>query len=260
MQSPITSEVIDPKSLSPVAKQGLIDELYATHEQIFDGVSKAEFASYVVDSPAERTRIQIYRDRGRMVGYFAVHTFVQMIDGEQWVVVRAESGKLPAYRRGAKGTLMIAEVLRIFWRYPGARKAYLGCFVHPSAYVAMGHVAPALYPHWERPTPAPIKTAMHTLGEAFDLDTIDPALSGVRKVGWITRESEGDRRSWADRRCPMTEAYMRQNPGYREGHGLLTMIPLSLSVFVSGCLRYARRVINKQLRNLDAQLEIETQS
>ena len=112
MSGSLRSEIIDPKTLEPKAKRELIAELYATHCQIFEGVSETDFAAYVVDSPAERTRIEIYRDAGRIVGYFAVHTFVRRVAGHQWVVLRAESGKLPSYRRGAKGALMVTEALR----------------------------------------------------------------------------------------------------------------------------------------------------
>lgn len=247
MSRTITSEVIDPKALTPVAKQRLIDELHATHAEIFDGVSKPMFARYVVDSPAERTRIQVYRDGGRVVGYFAVHTFVRVIEGQRWVVLRAEMGKLPSYRRGAKGALMIAEVLRACVRYPRARKAFLGCFVHPSAYLAMGHVAPQIYPHWDKPTPRPIKTVMNSLAHDFGLDRVDAASSGVRKVGWTTRESLTDRDSWARRTDDMTRFYLSTNPGYREGHGLVILVPISLGALVDGSLRQARRALGRRL-------------
>jgi len=250
MTQAVQSTTVNPNALSEPARGALVDELYAAHTEIFGGVSKAEFAKYVVDSPADRTRIQVYRDAGRVVGYFAVHTFVEQIDGQRWVVVRAEAGKLPAYRRNVSGTLMISEVLRACVRYPRARKAYLGCFVHPSAYVAMGHVAPQMYPHWERPTPTDTQRAMDRLADNFGLSQVEEADRGLRKVGWITRETDQDRDSWARRQDAMSEFFMARNPGYRRGDGLVVLVPLSATAFVEGTLRHLRRALGRRVARL----------
>lgn len=247
MSTPIQSQVIDPKALRPAQKQALIAELHAAHAEIFDGVSRQKFAAYVIDSPADRTRVEVFRSAGRVVGYIAVHTFVREIDGQRWVVLRAESGKLAGFRRSANGALMIREVLRACLRYPGARKAFLGCFVHPSAYLAMGHVAPAIYPHWSKPTPAPIQNAMDLLAADFGLEGVEGGHAGVRKVGWITRESDLDRASWARREDPITRFYLEQNPGYRKGDGLVIFVPLSLRSLVEGSARHLRRGLQRRL-------------
>lgn len=241
-----TSTIIDPKTLTPAATQQLTNELYATHIQVFDGVSKSDFANYVINSPAERTRIQVYRDGPRVIGYLAVHTFVRTIQGQRWVVVRAEAGKLPAYRRAAQGTLLIAEVLRICLRYPRAHKAMLGCFVHPSAYVAIGHVAPQIYPHWREPTPANVQIAMTQLASDFGLAPVDHDRAGVRNVGWITRETQADRDSWARRLDPMTRTFCEQNPGYQLGHGLVVLLPISMLTLIDSSLRHLRRELGRR--------------
>lgn len=249
--SPLERSVVDPEALDDVGRQALIDELYAAHAQIFDGVSKAAFAAYVVDSPAQRTRIEIYRARGRVVGYQAVHTFVRTVAGQRWVVVRAEMGKLPAYRRDANGRLMIAEVLRACLRYPGARKAFLGCLVHPSAYLALARVAPEIYPRPEAPTPAPIARVMAELAASFGLERVEEAGEHDRReVGWITRESLADRRAWAARADAEARFYLRANPGYREGQGLVTFVPISPRAFVEGSARHVIRSSHRRLQRV----------
>ena len=248
--------IIDPEVLDAGAKQTLIDELYATHEQIFAGVSKSSFAAYVVNSPAERTRIEVYRVDGRVVGYQAVHTFVRTIEGERWVVIRAEQGKLPAYRRDANARLLIAEVLRACVCYPRARKAFLGCLVHPSAYIALARVAPQVFPSPAAPTPAPIARAMAELARSFELEQV--AESGdhdCREVGWITLETRADRRSWAARRDELTHFYMSANPGYINGEGLLTLVPISLSGLVQGSFTHALRSSSRKLARARVQLD-----
>ena len=50
---------IDPKSLSAGETDALARELYAVHQEIFGGVTEADFRAYVVDSPAARTRAAV---------------------------------------------------------------------------------------------------------------------------------------------------------------------------------------------------------
>lgn len=241
MTTVYTSTTIDPRSLSLEQREALIDALYAAHDQIFSGISRAQFAAYVVDSPAERTRIDVFRSGGRVIGYHAMHTFVREIAGERWIVLRGETGKLPGYRCAAKGALMIREILRASLRYPGARKAFLGCFVHPSAYVALAHVAPELYPHWSRPTPERVRAEIEQLAADFGIERVEGRSSGVRRVGWITRETGADRASWDQRRDEATRFYTRMNPGYGAGEGLLVFAPISLSRLIGGSLRHLLR-------------------
>lgn len=245
-----TSTTIDPRALASDQREALIDALYATHTEIFSGLTRAQFAAYVVDSPADRTRIEVYRSEGRVVGYLALHTFVREIAGERWVVLRGETGKLPGFRRAARGVLMIREVSRVCLRYPGAHKALLGCFVHPSPYLALAHVVRELYPHWSRPTPAPVLVALDQLAAEFGLARVEGRPSGVRKVGWITRESEQERASWARRSDAPTRFFTGMNPGYGDGEGLLILAPISVANFVSGTLRHLRREYRRRSARL----------
>ena len=54
--------VVDPATLAPDARAAFVDALFACHERIFAGVDRAQFAAYVVDSPAAWTRIFVLRD------------------------------------------------------------------------------------------------------------------------------------------------------------------------------------------------------
>ena len=248
MSQTVQTQRIDPSRLAADTKQALIDELYATHCQIFDGVSKQVFANYVVNSPAQRTRIEVLRVEGEVVGYTAVHTFVREIAGQRRVVIRAESGKLPAYRRSANGALIISEILRACLRYPQLPKAFLSCLIHPSSYLALGHVAPQIYPSPKAPTPTPIQALMDEFADSFGLECVDPEQRSVRKVGWITRESDHDRVSWSSRSDDLTRFFIRQNPGYVRGHGLVTYAPIRLPLLIDGSLRHLARTLRRRIQ------------
>src|SRR5262245_53023220 len=89
----VRNETIDPKTLSSAELDALVGSLYAVHCEIFDGVSRQEFSHYVVNSPADKTRIQLsYGEAGDLAGYIAVHAFRRTIQGEPCTVLRAEAG------------------------------------------------------------------------------------------------------------------------------------------------------------------------
>lgn len=94
--APVHGEIVVPKSLDDAARASFADALYQVHAQIFDGVERDAFVHYVVDSPAERTRIMDYRDASdRIVGYFAFQVLRR---------ARARSGRAgDSHRRRADG-------------------------------------------------------------------------------------------------------------------------------------------------------------
>ncbi len=69
-------DVVIPRELDAQGRTALADDLYAVHGRIFDGVDKASFVKYVIDSRAEHTRVFLHRNaEGALVGYFALHIF-----------------------------------------------------------------------------------------------------------------------------------------------------------------------------------------
>ena len=89
------ADVIDPSRLSIKEKESFIDLLYQLHTRIFDGVERASFASYVVDSPADWTRIRVYKNSlNEWVGYCAVHRFDKRVFDRPCAIFRAEAGIL----------------------------------------------------------------------------------------------------------------------------------------------------------------------
>lgn len=58
MPAIVSTAVIHPKQLTVDERQQLTDALYTVHCQIFDGVDKASFAKYIVESKAQQTTNQ----------------------------------------------------------------------------------------------------------------------------------------------------------------------------------------------------------
>ena len=247
-----SSNVIDPSSLSMAAKQRFIDSLYQLHSQIFDGVERASFVAYVIDSPAQWTRIRIYKnDSNEWIGYCAVHRFKQYIFGRSCVIIRAEAGILREYRVRSQ-TLWFGfyEAIKYRIKHPFCPLYYLGSFVHPSVLYMFSRYFSEYYPRAVTPIPEPIKTFMLELANVFHLQPVAGQNVLVRQVGWITKESSQDRQFWHNHTNPVVRFYIETNPGYVNGNGLLTLVPLTFGNIFMSLLRFIK---NKWTRRFSRQ-------
>lgn len=256
MATIVRNEAIDPRTLGSVEREALVSSLYAVHNEIFDGVSREEFAAYVVESRAEKTRIQLsYGDGGELAGYLAMHAFRPTLRGETCTVLRAEAGLRRAYRgNSSTAGFAFSNVLQARFEYSGPT-FYLGCLVHPSSYTIFGNNAPTVWPAPGVEIPEDLFDLMMHLGEEFHLEMVDPARPLVRKVGWITRDTEAERRYWRTCDRPAARFYIEQNPGYTQGHGLLTLMPLDAATAAKTAVQLGTSRIKKQLHRTMGSLE-----
>jgi CRP-like cAMP-binding protein len=222
----VSTEVVVPKKLDPAARLALTDALYEVHSQIFDGVEKKTFAKYVVESKAELTWILLHKgEAGQIVGYLAIHIFERRLRGERCAVFRGEAGTLRAYRgRNTNAGFFLTKILEHAVRHPGKPLYYLGSLVHPSSYAGFAKYAHELWPSPTTRLPADLERFMCDMADEFGLPVVDPRHPLVREVGWITRETDVERRYWRHCDRPPARFFIAQNPGYVRGHGLVTMI------------------------------------
>jgi hypothetical protein len=243
-----TTEIIVPRSLSPQGRHQLIDALYAIHQQIFDGVERELFVSSVIEPKAEHTWIQVHRNEGGdIVGYFALHIHERRLNGVLTAVFRAQAGSLRAYR-GGNITMRfgLALLLRYMLRHPGRRAYFLAQLVHPSSYALIAKYFGELWPRREVETPPELLAFMKELAHSFGMKQLDPARPLVRNTGWRTHQTEVEREYWQHCDKPAARFFLEANPTYGEGHGLVTMVPLSLS----NVLHLSRTVGGHKLRQL----------
>jgi hypothetical protein len=104
----------------------------------------------------------------------------------------------------------------------------LGCFVHPVMYYSMAKNAYRIYPNYRYKTPQKINSIMFELADEFHLKHTNDRNPFVRDIGWITKESDADKRRLKNSMKKDIEFYLEQNPHYEKGYGLETFIPLSL--------------------------------
>ena len=250
----VAAETVTPRILEAIARQRLEDELYDLHSRIFRGVDKAAFVSYVMDSQAEHTWIQLYRDEtGALGGYFAVHIYERELDGRTIAIVRSAVGTLRKHRGAhAVGGFFVDRVLRYLVAHPRRSLYLLASLVHPSSYGQFVRYADEVWPREGAETPAEIRGLMDQLVDVFGLDRVDPANALVRKVGWQTIDSRADRAYWERSHRPGVQFFLRENPGYGEGHGLLTILPLTIGGVVRFLARYTLAKGERRVRRLSA--------
>ncbi len=232
------AELIDPKTLATEQLTTLIDELYALHCRLFIDFERTTFERYVVFCAADYTRIQVLRDgTGQAVGYGAVHAFTCSVDQQQLVVVRSETGILPEHRgRGSFSRFLAAQSAALLWRYRNRKMYGFACATYPATYRMISRYVPEIYPHWERPTPVAIKQLMGQLARNFQLQRPAGASEWVRQVGWRTRPNHDERAIHRQPRDPATRFYLSQNPSFRDGTGMLMLVPFGAKAWLS-CLR-----------------------
>jgi len=252
----VRNETVDPSTLSASETESLISSLYAVHSEIFDGVSREQFAKYVVCSPAKRTRIQLsYGHDGELAGYLAMHAFRPLLSGKECTVLRAEAGLRRAYRgNSSTAGFAISNLLKTKWDF-GGPLYYLGCLVHPSSYTIFANNAPAVWPAPGVDIPPELFDLMMQLGEEFHLEQVDPQRPLVRDVGWITRDTEVERRYWQTCDLPGARFYIEQNPGFTKGHGLLTLLPLDLASTAKMVMNTGTSRLRKEIRRTVGSLE-----
>lgn len=224
--------------LSAEECEQLSQRLYPLHNRIFDGVSYEKFRQYVVFSPAWRTWLFVRQTPvGEWVGYTAVHAFRKTLKGRPTLIFRMETGSLPDHRGQ---DLTVLHVLNAFvqtklrhWRWP----AYLfSSLVHPSGYALVTRYVPKVWPNYQQPMPAAYAQLLHELAQEFDLAPVATDMPGVRQVHWITRETTPI--SWDVKRNPHVAYFLEANPGYRQGYGLLTLIPSGLPEILGTIARF----------------------
>ena len=237
---------LDPAALSDAARCALTDTLYRVQQQVFDGTDRDTFRKYVVDSDADRTRIQLYRDEaGDCVGYAAIHLFSVAVEGRKTSIMRSEVGILPTHRGQSLAWKFLAwEVARVVLD-PRTTGFLVACPVHPASYYTMAKTNPYLHPRPGQPTAA-TSSILSQLDAALGLPRPDGGGEHVRSVGWVTRQSDAERSLWERHSSELVQFYLSENPGYERGEGLRIACPLSAASLAVGLGTMLGRLLRRQ--------------
>lgn len=232
-----SAETIYPSKLTREARQRLSESLYRVHKRIFDGYDESEFDRCVVNSPANVTKIFVYRNKPEkeIIGYFAVHRFEKFINDKLLVVFRAEAGLVPECRRkNADLSFWLKEAIKFKILHPSKDAYFLLLPINPSMYAILVKYTYKIYPKYNSVIPSEIEKRMMRLADEFDLEKVDENNPLIRKVGEITQATDEEKAFWQSSENPHVRFYINSNPDFDEGNGLLTLVPLTfLNLFIS---------------------------
>jgi hypothetical protein len=239
------SEVVFTKSISKSARQELIDLLYSVNCQIFDGVNKIDFENDVICPKSRDTAISIYKNSaGIVVGYCAIHYFEKILNNIKCGVIRVESGLRKEYRRrNTNAPFIIRQILKYCLSNPRRPMYFLGELVHPSSYAVLTKYCNNVCPSIRHHAKGEMSEFFREVCSSFGLVPVNPNKPEVVHVGWQTRDTEKDQHYWGNCSNQAARFFVEQNPGYRLGHGLLTLAPIT----ASGVFRAMGLLLNDRL-------------
>jgi hypothetical protein len=222
----LSVQTIDLSKESDTFVAQFASELFTVHNAIFSGLDEDAFSHYVFRSGATRTKIRIYRNsKSEIVGYAAVHRYDKKVSTGPVTVFRAEAGLLPQYRaHGTTFYFYTLELLKYRLLHPLQRIFYLGMLVHPSSYLVFARHFHEVYPKHDCEIPADMRRLMQSMADDFGIPRVDPVDPMIRRVGWRTRRAK---HFWIRTEDPDVVFFRERNPGYRQGHGLLVLVPIT---------------------------------
>ena len=249
MAEVFSTERIDPGRLSQQQRQELSGRLYQIHKAVFTGLDEKSFDHYVVNSPAQETRILLYRNKQKeLIGYFGVHRFDKYVGGQPAAIFRAEVGLLPEYRqRNANLSFWLTEASRFKLLHPGKPVYFFYAPVSPSFYAMVARRTRTMYPRRGLDIPSHTLKLMVQLAQEFGLKQVEEGNPLIRKVGWITMATNQEKDFWRSSENPYIRFYVDTNPKFSEGNGLLTLIPMTIANAVLSLFNFAFHALHKKL-------------
>lgn len=250
------SKAVVPAQLSRNALDTLTDELYTIHSQIFSGVDKASFRSYVIEPDTVLTKLFLVQNRqNETVGYLSFQVYQPSVmrsnKRHQPYVFRSELGILPAFRGQANlNQILFWEALK-FYILKGMPEAYfMATPVNPVAYYLTCRDIALVWPQPDRKTPSHINSIEDELSLSLGIPNVSESNRRVKKVGWVVKMPPAQIRRLTHIRNPWIEYFLKENPGFREGNGLMWIAPASLKNGILSALKMGNRKLKYKLARL----------
>lgn len=229
MKINLFSETFVINTLSPAIKASLLQRLYDLHRQIFSGVSKEKLQSTVIETSAEEILARFYKTAdGVDVGFCILYRYQFEMESGKIVVFRSDAGLLNRYRKNLTTlSFGLANVFKYKVAHPFRKIYYFEPMVHPSSYHLFYKYFFKVFPSPKRIMPEHLNILRMALRERF---AMKPALSGSQDAvnsGWVTRAVEDEHRHWQKMGYPDVDFFFKYNPGYKQGDGLLLILPVT---------------------------------
>lgn len=208
-------------------------------QRVFAGLSPEGAAGFVANFEWVHT---LRTEDGALVGLDTVR-FIQVqptgTPRPVWVLNHF-AGILPEHRGGNTVLRFLLRVGFAHWFRTGMRTFYYCCrFIHPSPYRLFVRFGSRPYPHPDAPARPELDALIGAIGEALGYP-LEPNPHGhfvTRPAFRVAAEKPEALQAFAA--DPITRYFTEQAPRYREGQGLLVLMPLGWRAAVEAPLRIA---------------------
>jgi hypothetical protein len=237
-------------TLTDAERSQLVALLFPVHQRIFDGSTSQSFKQQVLQCNADYSYLRVRLNRlGEAIGYCTVH-FFHIDQGERPAsIMRSQAGLLPEYRRGNSVTpFILRTILGYRLRHPRRRLSFFATLIHPSSYLLCDKYARQFWPRPSSTLPAESWRLLRHCLLRFGYQASHEATPQVVSVGLRTLDRDSDRAFWQRSDKPAVRFFLRNNPGYADGHGLVTLMPLTLSNLFTVATRLLHDRIQRRLR------------
>lgn len=247
----LTGQAVRPGRLDAAARVALMDVLYPLHRQIFSGIDRAALTRYVFEPGTPHRWLLMVRDGAEVVGYCTIHVRDLTVDGRAIRVVRGAGGLLPAHRK--RGTPMLSQFVavrfcRAILTARGRPTFFAGATMSPASYRMVATLLPAMSPAPDRPPSAEELRLLHGVADALEMPPGRAGDPGVRRAGWTVRFDPATLARFRASENPAVRYFLRKNPHFTDGEGIVFMAPLRLRDLAGGVARLGHDQISRRLR------------
>lgn len=241
MHPNLTKHVVDFTRAAPPVRAACLDALFTFSSGMFENETREGFERMLTAAGLREARILFFRDGdGQVRGYNMVRRFAPIIDDRPVDLFRAVAAMAPEYRGGGSTLgFGMSLALRRKLRHPLRPCYFIGALIHPSSYYLFAKNAVDIWPRSDRDPSRETHDLIRRLAEVSGMEINDPDHPFVSFVGVETRQTPDEAAHWRDHPRPEVQLFLKLNPRYGDGYGLVTLVPLTWKNLAVGAVRAA---------------------
>lgn len=241
--------IFRPNALTSIEKDILVSSIFEVHKFIFSIPDKDDFIKYILPHDEHESVVIVhYNAKNIVIGYCFMHFFIKDLAGESTTILRMEMGMLEAYRHNNSNMYYIIKHVIDYWVRNKSRPIYfLGSLVHPSSYSLAIKILGEQYVHPSIINDKNRDIIATQLSRVFYMKPVDPLNPFVVHVGWITKEHVIYKNSFAYSAKASVQFFIKNNPEYGQGYGLVTVIPINFKTARKALINFTVHYINKKI-------------
>ena len=235
MATETTAKKINIKEFDISKWDELLELIYPVVSQIFV-ISRESLSRSIFYQNTANTNLYLFYNEGDLVGINLVNIYEYNYKGDDYSFFRFLSGILPDHR-GESNVQKVGfyEAIKYSVLNPTRKIYYLGPFIHPSSYAAACKVSNEVYPSLKNEVTEEYYELMVLVADLLGLKRVEGEDLLIRDIKVKTIDKEEYKPKRISNRAKF---FMKLNPNYKKGYGLITLAPMNLKNVTSSFLRY----------------------